>query len=75
MSSKIILNISRNINPIASHFQPIRNRHSYYRELNIPKPGIKGKDYRRRIHFEKEYTVKPLNVTNLAGRDPVTGNY
>lgn len=25
------------------------------------------------MHFPEEYTVKPLNVTNLAGRDPVSG--
>lgn len=37
-----------------------------------PKPGF-GKSYRRIVHFPEEYTVKPLNVTNLAGRDPVTG--
>ncbi|CAG5078251.1 Similar to MRPL2: 39S ribosomal protein L2 [Cotesia congregata] len=38
-----------------------------------PKPGIKGKSYRRFVHFEDKYTVKPLQVTNLAGRDPITG--
>ncbi|KAM3965633.1 mitochondrial ribosomal protein L2 [Aphomia sociella] len=37
-----------------------------------PKPGL-GKSYRRIVHFTEEYTVKPLEVTNLAGRDPVTG--
>ncbi|XP_059061392.1 large ribosomal subunit protein uL2m [Achroia grisella] len=37
-----------------------------------PKPGF-GKSYRRIVHFTDEYTVKPLEVTNLAGRDPVTG--
>ncbi|CAH0399430.1 unnamed protein product [Chilo suppressalis] len=37
-----------------------------------PKPGF-GKAYRRIVHFPEEYTVKPLEVTNLAGRDPVTG--
>ncbi|XP_049872135.1 39S ribosomal protein L2, mitochondrial [Pectinophora gossypiella] len=37
-----------------------------------PKPGF-GKSYRRIVHFPEEYTVKPLEVTNLAGRDPVTG--
>lgn len=39
-----------------------------------PKPGL-GKSYRRIVHFPEEYTVKPLQVTNLAGRDPVTGLY
>lgn len=37
-----------------------------------PKPGF-GKSYRRIVHFAEEYTVKPLEVTNLAGRDPETG--
>lgn len=27
------------------------------------------------VHYpeDKKYTIKPLNVTHLAGRDPVTG--
>lgn len=37
-----------------------------------PKPGF-GKSYRRIVHFPEEYSVKPLEVTNLAGRDPETG--
>ncbi|XP_045501335.1 39S ribosomal protein L2, mitochondrial [Colias croceus] len=37
-----------------------------------PKPGF-GKSYRRIVHFPEEYTVKPLDVTNLAGRDPESG--
>ncbi|XP_013183664.1 large ribosomal subunit protein uL2m [Amyelois transitella] len=37
-----------------------------------PKPGF-GKSFRRIVHFPDKYTVKPLEVTNLAGRDPVTG--
>ncbi|CAK1542188.1 unnamed protein product [Leptosia nina] len=47
---------------------------SYASKPNIvkPKPGF-GKSYRRIVHFPEEYTVKPLNVTNLAGRDPVSG--
>nr|AER27809.1 mitochondrial ribosomal protein L2 [Antheraea yamamai] len=40
--------------------------------VNKPKPGY-GKSYRRVVHFPEEYTVKPLQVTNLAGRDPETG--
>ncbi|XP_053671847.1 39S ribosomal protein L2, mitochondrial [Anopheles nili] len=40
--------------------------------LNKPKPGC-GKSYRRIVHFPDEYTVEPLRVTNLAGRDPETG--
>ncbi|XP_041980791.1 39S ribosomal protein L2, mitochondrial [Aricia agestis] len=37
-----------------------------------PKPGL-GISYRRIVHYPEEYTVKPLEVTNLAGRDPVSG--
>lgn len=37
-----------------------------------PKPGL-GTSFRRVVHFEDKYTVKPLEVTNLAGRDPITG--
>lgn len=37
-----------------------------------PKPGA-GQAFRRIVHYPDEYTVKPLEVTNLAGRDPVTG--
>lgn len=40
--------------------------------IEKPKPGF-GKSYRRIVHFPEEYTVKPLEVTNLAGRDPVSG--
>uniref|UniRef100_A0A2A4K5E4 Uncharacterized protein n=1 Tax=Heliothis virescens TaxID=7102 RepID=A0A2A4K5E4_HELVI len=40
--------------------------------IDKPKPGL-GKSYRRIVHFPEEYTVKPLDVTNLAGRDPETG--
>ncbi|KAJ0175076.1 hypothetical protein K1T71_009217 [Dendrolimus kikuchii] len=40
--------------------------------IQKPKPGF-GISYRRIVHFPEEYTVKPLEVTNLAGRDPVSG--
>lgn len=39
---------------------------------DLPEPG-KGRNFRRIIHFPEEYTVEPLKVTNLAGRDPVSG--
>nr|CAD7396141.1 unnamed protein product [Timema poppensis] len=42
------------------------------RDVNLPKPGG-GRSFRRIVHFPEEYTVKPLSVTNLAGRDPVSG--
>ncbi|XP_044257954.1 39S ribosomal protein L2, mitochondrial [Tribolium madens] len=39
-----------------------------------PKPVIgHGKGFRRIVHFPEKYTVKPLEVTNLGGRDPETG--
>jgi len=40
--------------------------------IEKPKIGV-GHAFRRIVHFEDEYTVKPLDVTNLGGRDPVTG--
>lgn len=43
-----------------------------YKFIEKPNPGD-GKAFRRIIHYPAEYTVKPLEVTNLAGRDPVTG--
>lgn len=42
--------------------------------IDKPKPGF-GKSYRRIVHFPENYTVKPLEVTNLAGRDPETGKW
>ncbi|XP_060524794.1 large ribosomal subunit protein uL2m [Cylas formicarius] len=32
-----------------------------------------GIAFRRKVHFPEKYTVEPLKVTNLAGRDPNTG--
>lgn len=37
-----------------------------------PTPGA-GQQFRRIVHFPEEYTVEPLKITHLAGRDPVTG--
>lgn len=37
-----------------------------------PRIGV-GTAFRRIVHFPEEYTVQPLNVTNLGGRDPKTG--
>lgn len=37
-----------------------------------PKPGG-GKSFRRIVHFTDEYTVEPLKISHLAGRDPDTG--
>lgn len=41
--------------------------------VDKPLPGVNNKCYRRTVHYPEEYTVKPLEVTNLGGRDPVTG--
>ncbi|XP_077271627.1 mitochondrial ribosomal protein L2 [Temnothorax americanus] len=40
--------------------------------VKLPEPGT-GIAFRRIVHYKDEYTVEPLEVTNLAGRDPVTG--
>ncbi|KAB0795804.1 hypothetical protein PPYR_09865 [Photinus pyralis] len=44
----------------------------HFKYVEKPKPGF-GKSYRRIVHYPEKYTVKPLDVTNLAGRDPVSG--
>jgi large subunit ribosomal protein L2 len=43
--------------------------------VDIPKPGEKHRQYRRIVHYpaDAKYTIKPLDNTHLAGRDPVTG--
>lgn len=48
---------------------------SLYDQLIKPRPkaGDVGVCLKRIVHFEDEYTVKPLEVTRLGGRDPVTG--
>ncbi|KAL5293167.1 MRPL2.2 family protein [Megaselia abdita] len=47
-----------------------------YKSMMIekPKPGT-GISYRRIVHYPEngEYTVQPLKITHLAGRDPVSG--
>ncbi|BES97954.1 Ribosomal protein L2 [Nesidiocoris tenuis] len=35
--------------------------------------GAKAGKYRRIVHFPEEYTIRPLDVTNLGGRDPASG--
>lgn len=40
----------------------------------VDKPEIgRGKSFRRIVHYPENYTVQPLQVTNLGGRDPLTG--
>ncbi|KAK9504447.1 hypothetical protein O3M35_010775 [Rhynocoris fuscipes] len=44
------------------------------RDIELPSNvGPKAAKFRRIVHYPEEYTVKPLNVTNLGGRDPKTG--
>lgn len=56
-------------NPVKTIVIPDR---TIYKFIKKPLPGT-GKAYRRIVHYPDEYTVKPLDTTNLAGRDPVTG--
>lgn len=60
-----ILTVHNSIRVIGS----VRNK---YLHKELPQIGH-GKAFRRIVHFPEEYTVKPLEVTNLGGRDPVTG--
>ncbi|KAG5319622.1 RM02 protein, partial [Pseudoatta argentina] len=48
------------------------SRRYKWKLVQLPEPGT-GKAFRRIVHFEDNYTVKPLKITNLAGRDPITG--
>uniref|UniRef100_A0A1B6K0D2 Uncharacterized protein n=1 Tax=Homalodisca liturata TaxID=320908 RepID=A0A1B6K0D2_9HEMI len=41
-----------------------------YDQPDLPKPSGA---FWRKVHFPEEYTVEPLEVTRLGGRDPVTG--
>lgn len=45
-----------------------------FRFVDKPKPG-EGQQFRRVVHFPEDgkYTVKPLDNTHLAGRDPISG--
>ena len=54
-----------------SNFQKIsvRGKTKY---VTKPATGY-GVAFRRKVHFPENYTVKPLDVTNLGGRDPATG--
>ncbi|XP_051169762.1 39S ribosomal protein L2, mitochondrial [Leptopilina boulardi] len=44
-----------------------------WRPMILPQPGKGNQAFRRIVHFKDHYTIEPLNVTNLAGRDPNTG--
>lgn len=55
--------------PLVGALQQQRNK---CKIVEKPKPG-NGNQFRRVVHFPEEYTVKPLDNTHLAGRDPITG--
>lgn len=46
----------------------------HFKFVDKPKPG-QGQQFRRVVHFPEDgkYTVKPLDNTHLAGRDPISG--
>lgn len=46
---------------------------TYAYDLKQPELPEPSHAFRRRVHFPEEYTVKPLSVTRLGGRDPVSG--
>ncbi|XP_018341611.1 PREDICTED: 39S ribosomal protein L2, mitochondrial [Trachymyrmex septentrionalis] len=48
------------------------SRRYKWKLVQLPEVGT-GKAFRRIVHFKDDYTVKPLKITNLAGRDPITG--
>lgn len=56
----------------AAPFATPSSTRSIYRHVEKPKPG-QGQAFRRIVHYPDEYTVRPLEVTNLAGRDPISG--
>lgn len=64
------LSLCNDLLSIQKNIKIVRN---IYRYVEKPLPGVGGKSYRRIVHYPVKYTVKPLDVTNLAGRDPVTG--
>nr|XP_033340417.1 39S ribosomal protein L2, mitochondrial [Megalopta genalis] len=58
------------VNATVSCYVPKRYK---YKLIDLPKPDDPSKSYRRIVHYKDEYTVEPLEVTHLAGRDPNTG--
>lgn len=48
---------------------------SLYDRVSKPRPvaGTPGVVLKRIVNYEDKYTVKPLSITRLGGRDPVTG--
>ncbi|XP_043498100.1 39S ribosomal protein L2, mitochondrial [Polistes fuscatus] len=56
--------------PISCQLQSKKN---VWKLVKLPEPGTPGTYYKRIVHYKDEYTIEPLKVTNLGGRDPVTG--
>lgn len=54
-----------------SAFSQVPRRYRW-KLVKLPEIGH-GKAFRRIVNFKDEYTVEPLKVTNLGGRDPATG--
>jgi len=72
--SKCVLDASKNLSEVQIQATRSLFKRGIYVDLLVKKPKIGiGKSFRRIIHFPDKYTVEPLNTTNLAGRDPVTG--
>lgn len=44
-----------------------------WRPMILAHPGKNNQAFRRIVHYKDHYTVEPLEVTNLAGRDPNIG--
>ncbi|XP_012228111.1 large ribosomal subunit protein uL2m [Linepithema humile] len=63
--------ISSFVGLTASALSQVPRRYKW-KLVKLPEIG-RGKAFRRIVHYKDEYTVEPLEVTNLAGRDPVTG--
>lgn len=59
------------VNSTISVFSQVPRR---YKWKLVKKPEIgRGIAFRRIVNFKDNYTVEPLKVTNLGGRDPATG--
>ncbi|XP_015173244.1 PREDICTED: 39S ribosomal protein L2, mitochondrial [Polistes dominula] len=56
--------------PISCQLQSKRNR---WKLVKLPEPDDPRTYFKRIVHYTDEYTIEPLKVTNLGGRDPVTG--
>ena len=73
--SRLLLNLKTS--QILSNVPKVNNQivRTVIKFVDKPKPATNGKQYRRIVHFplSYEYTVKPLDTSHLAGRDPLTG--